>query len=744
MVFAVPGVTQEIDSPAPTRWPHRQVPGSAEIHAGCPPTQPQWTRCSSADRDGGSATMPGLYPMGTSMQSPGQIHNCCAIPSRPSNYKNCGSRSRHEVPLLAVSAGDRLCNLGRVTTAKDTQVPVAAVAPVTAGGRRYLPLDGLRALAIGTVLAFHTDGQWLSAGFLGVDVFFVISGYLMAGILVAGHPWNLRSRPVDFWLRRARRLAPALLTVVAAVLAMSILGLVQGGPGLRGDAIAALLYVTNWWALAGDAQYFTQWGSPSPLLQTWSLGIEEQFYIVLPLLLWLLWRMRVGARSLVACFVVLAVASAGWAWSLQGVAPIHVYFGTGTRVQALFIGVVLGLVVARPVQVGDGPTKVLRQSLGWVALAGLLVLMVFAQPWTQRPYAGVLTAAALLSAVLLWAVLECSRSALARMFSWWPLVWVGGISYALYLWHWPVFLWIQGNQDTPLGGQVWAIAVSVVLAWGTTRFIERPIRGVRFSSLPAARQWVTYGVGVAVVAALAFVPTVGAQGGEPSESQWPSATSLPTRLTLFGDSTAYTAAGGFPTSRYRNTQFTYLAPLGCGIRDRRLQQVGSNPAGVECDGWQQRWADFVAWAKPDATVLMENVWELFDVVENGVHYPPGSPEYTAAVSEAVAQAVDLITPPGEGPVYILGVPCHAAGPELNGDVLNDRTRQAALNEILRQVAHTHENAEFIDLAPLSCSSRGPVNAIAGTTLRQDGVHWSNQGRDFLWAYVLQQISDRRG
>lgn len=607
--------------------------------------------------------------------------------------------------------------------------------------RRYEPLDGVRALAICTVLAFHTGGQWLSGGFLGVDVFFVLSGYLMIGILASPDGRGLRMPARTFWLRRARRLAPSLLTVVLAVVVVAHVADRYESPGLRGDVIAALAYVTNWWSLHAGAEYFNQWQEPSALLQTWSLSIEEQFYLILPALIVVLTRLRASARVRTFAFAGLAAMSAAWALHLQQGDPLRVYFGSDTRVQALFAGVVLGLMARPPGHAGQQRPTAARQAVGWACLVGLIALFVLAAPWTESMPAWILTVCALLTVGLLWAIIQAEHSFLAQVFSWRPLVWIGAISYALYLWHWPVFLWIQGGRHTPLGAQVWAIAVSVVLAWLTTRFIERPVRGPRFSSLPTSWQWAIYGACAGLLATMACVPLLNTGGGDaPDESQWPAAAELPASVTLFGDSTAYTAAGGFPHERYPKLTFTYLAPLGCGIRDRHLQQEGINAAKPECDGWQDRWSAYMDWAKPEATVLMENVWELYDVVDGVGQHPPGTPEYTRAVTAAVSQALDLTAPPGGGPEFVIGVPCHAATAELDGEVLNEREREAALNAILRQQADARPNVHFIDMGELTCGPQGAVNEINGVTLRDDGVHWSGRGRAYLWAYVLDRIS----
>lgn len=609
---------------------------------------------------------------------------------------------------------------------------------------RYSALDGVRGLAILGVLAFHTDGQWLSGGFLGVDIFFVLSGYLMVGILVNSTQSGLSMPMTAFWLRRARRLAPALLTMILVVVLMQLFVLTERPPQWRGDVVAALAYVTNWWALISGADYFTAWQSPSPLLQTWSLGIEEQFYIALPVVLWLLLRARIQGRRLAAVFAALGVASAAWAFVLQTGDPLRVYFGTDTRVQALLAGAVVGVLCVRPA----GVPRVWRneglQVAGWVSLAGLIGLMIWVRPWDQRLEAWVLTVSALLAAVMLWALLDGANSPLAKVFAWRPLVWVGGISYALYLWHWPVFLWIQSEEDTGLGGQVWAIVLSVALAWATTRFIESRIRGGSFAHKPARVQWLTYLVTALAIAALTLLPFHRAVPVGPSLPELPEAATLPTKVGLFGDSTGYTVIGGFPRDKYDQITLTAVTPLGCGVRDRNMQAAGLDPSKPECDGWQQRWRDAMEKYQPQATILMESVWELYDVVIDGKSYPPGTPEYDHAVSAALNEALDIITPPGGGPVYVVGVPCHAATRPDFAAVMNDVSRQQQLDRLLREAVAARQNVHYIDIRNITCGAKGPINRIDNVKLRFDGVHWTEPGARYFWADVLPEMKLGRG
>ena len=220
------------------------------------------------------------------------------------------------------------------------------------GDQKYLPgLDGLRALAVAAVVAYHLDFGWAQGGLLGVGVFFTLSGYLITDILLGQWDRGGRLRLGDFWLRRARRLLPALF-VMLAVVGVWVNALDRPElPGFRGDVIASALYVSNWWYIAQHASYYAQFAPPAPLDHLWSLAVEEQFYLIWPWLVlvgvWLLTRRRAGARYwMAAATVTLAVASAVEMAVLYhpGFDPTRVYEGTDTRAFGLLSGAALAMV----------------------------------------------------------------------------------------------------------------------------------------------------------------------------------------------------------------------------------------------------------------------------------------------------------------------------------------------------------------------------------------------------------------
>ncbi|MGH9206800.1 MAG: acyltransferase family protein, partial [Acidimicrobiales bacterium] len=232
--------------------------------------------------------------------------------------------------------------------------------------RQHLPaLDGLRAIAVAAVIVYHFNFGWAAGGYLGVDLFFVLSGFLITGLLIEERMATGGISLPRFWARRARRLFPALLVVLGAI----VLYAVAGGPNidpnaLRGDVLGTLFYVANWHFIAVDNPYFAPFATPSPLEHTWSLAIEEQFYVVWPLVVLLLAKLggRDWRRFTMVSTVVLALASVvDMAMRAHGSGDVsRAYFGTDSRAFELMVGAFLALWMEGPRRLPDGALRVLR------------------------------------------------------------------------------------------------------------------------------------------------------------------------------------------------------------------------------------------------------------------------------------------------------------------------------------------------------------------------------------------------
>ena len=355
------------------------------------------------------------------------------------------------------------------------------------GERPHLPhipaLDGLRALAVASVFAYHADVAWAPGGFLGVDVFFVISGFLITALLLAEWRTHQWLDVLQFWKRRALRLLPALLLLLVAVwVAVPFLAADQAGR-LQGDIRGALAYVTNWRLIFQHQSYFEATGRPPILQHLWSLAVEEQFYLVWPLVLWCaLGLLRHGSR-LVGWILGSALVSAGLMAVLYhpGTDPSRVYYGTDTRVGTILIGAALACVWS-PWRLRRRPTVAARAMLvvpGTAALAVLGWSVTHFNQFSDTLYRGGFLGVAVAAAVLVAVISHPATPGLSTVLGCRPLVWLGKRSYGIYLFYWPVLMLTRAHYDVPLSGNVLLAAraaVTVGLAAVSYRFVETPVR----------------------------------------------------------------------------------------------------------------------------------------------------------------------------------------------------------------------------------------------------------------------------
>jgi len=356
--------------------------------------------------------------------------------------------------------------------------------------RRARGLDGLRAVAVLGVLGYHADLSWLPGGFLGVDAFFVLSGYLITGLLLTEWQNGGRVDFLRFYRHRARRLLPGLLLmlVVASVAAMQLAP--DAVAQLRRDLFGAVGYFSNWHSIFAHQSYFERMGRPPLLLHLWSLAVEEQFYLFWPplLLLVLLASRRLGAAGQRRVVARVAVAGALASTAVMAVLsvrsgypvpndPSRVYYGTDTHACGLLLGAALAAVwpLGRLPQLTDSRRKVL-DAAGGLALVGLVVAYTGVDEFSSLLYRGGFL---LLSVVAAVAALAHPQSFLGSLLGSQPLRWVGERSYGLYLWHWPVFELTRPGLDVPLSGLpslVLRLAVTATLTELSWRLVDTPVR----------------------------------------------------------------------------------------------------------------------------------------------------------------------------------------------------------------------------------------------------------------------------
>ncbi|MCK6258670.1 acetyltransferase [Fictibacillus sp. KIGAM418] len=353
----------------------------------------------------------------------------------------------------------------------------------TQKNKRYMPgIDGLRAFAVLAVIAYHLNLGWAPGGLLGVGIFFVLSGYLITDLIIAEYHRTGKIDFKQFWIRRARRLLPALLSMLALVILWVLLFERSFLLDLWGNVLSVLMYVSNWWLIFHKVSYFAQFGPPSPLNHLWSLAVEEQFYLIWPLVLLLGLRYIKNNRLILGSILVAAILSAIAMAMIYtpGVDPSRVYYGTDTRAFSLLIGA--GLAIIWPSRkLSTRLPKEQRKALdivGTLSLFGILLLIGFTSQFDSFLYRGGMVILSIFTLFVV-AALAHPSSRLGMAMGWKPLRWIGVRSYGIYLWHFPVIVLTnpaQENAHPSAWLRIAQFALILILATLSWHFIEEPIR----------------------------------------------------------------------------------------------------------------------------------------------------------------------------------------------------------------------------------------------------------------------------
>jgi len=616
------------------------------------------------------------------------------------------------------------------------------------GRLRYIPaLDGFRGVAVLAVCLYHGGVGWVGGGYLGVDAFFVLSGFLITALLVTEERATGVIDRRAFWTRRARRLLPALALVLLAVAAYAAFAAdAVELARLRRDALATVAYVANWGQIVTHTSYFEQFAAPSMLRHTWSLAIEEQFYLLWPVVVLLALRRPRGRRFLVPGCLIGAVASAMWMAILfdPDRDPSRVYFGTDTRAQSLLVGAALGAMLARRRPSAPGLRTLHR--LAPVAALGLAVMWATTADTATWLYRGGFLLAAGLVAVVLASVVDPRHPGpVGRALAWAPLRGLGIISYGVYLWHWPVYVFVNPDRTGIDGTALLVVRLAVTLAIATASyaFVEQPIRAGTFRirrprvALPAGAVVL---VGALVLATAGSVPTEFRPASAGAIEAAPTTVPAAPRVMIVGDSVAYSLAPGLRAEAdRRGWRLWNVAVPGCGLSS----DVGDHWDGVgwrlhedRCDPpWRARWPLQVAAFRPDVVVMLVGTQDIFDRRINGQVVEFDTLAGTLLARADLDEAISVLSA-GGARVVVLTTPYHVLGWPMRID--ESRSSMYApwtdrYNSIQRSaVDASGGRAEIRDLNRLIGPDGVWTDTVAGIRVRnRDRMHLSPEGAAFV-------------
>lgn len=649
----------------------------------------------------------------------------------------------------------------------------------------YQPsLDGLRALSVAVVLLYHAGFSWMHGGFFGVEVFFVVSGFLITSLLLDERERSERVAFRQFWQRRARRLFPALYAVLLAVaMWAALVGTAEQQSQLRRDIVWSVFYVNNWGQILGDIPYFA--GNPPLLRHLWSLAVEEQWYLLWPLLFVALMKIRLP-RHVIGGFVVVAAAAvfAYMAWmqtrspsTLGGPPAIldgvdrtnYLYLSTITRSGGLLLGAGAAF-LWRPWRwkhAPDAPAGRVLDPLGAAAVASLGCAAAAASITAGYVYQWLMALVSILSLLAVMCAVHPSAIGFRRIMGWTPLVAVGKRSYGLYLWSWPIFV-IVGATTGSVSKFVWAMILTVVVAEASYRFLETPVRrgviGRWWSDRASITYWPIAGGALLGVSLLVFYVNVGEfnrfEGGDdavfqleattepvvdpaldprtdpvgdsvpvgsvsPQPTLSPVAAATSARLAIVGDSQANALAINLPDGIEGAFPKVVNGSVdGCSVYDsgsvRSAVDFGNNFA--ICDGWQQAWAD--AAAGTDVALVVVGAWDVFDVEADGSVFGFDTPEGDDLFVSNLTSGVDAMLAEGTN-VALLEVACMRPQDVEGAGVRalperGDDGRVAHVNELLRSTAATYGTGPD---APVQFVE-GPDEWCADETIASDlGYRW---------------------
>jgi len=604
----------------------------------------------------------------------------------------------------------------------------------------YQPaLDGIRTFAVTLVVLFHFGLQGMSGGFLGVDIFFGLSGFLITTLLLREHAATGTIKLTSFWVRRFRRLLPGLLVMVAvSVLASWLLLVPSYYPSLGRDALAAIFYFTNWHLIGIRASYFNTSIAPTIVTHTWSLSIEEQFYWVWPILALVALRFRRSIMLAVCAGGALLSALAMLQWYGHR-SNARLYFGTDTHVQGLLIGAAAAVLAWYLERRNTSITR-FASSLwlltGVTSLAGILVIVRYSDGNSPFLFRGGFFLFGILVALLILSLRCAPESLLARVFGLPPLAYLGRISYSVYLWHYPVYSLVTHYRTGIDGFALFGLRLFLtgLLALTSYYIVELPIRR---RTLSVSVRHIVPAVAVVLVVATSswWIGTNASRVPGYPVNIPPSTDPMVHSLTI-GDSGIMTFSWATEAQRAAAGVDDYSdAAYGCGLVGgtyplfKGMRSVQNPDCRMQRDGnWplREKWKVDIASRRPDVVVVAAGRWESHNQkIFRNIHSIE-EPSFR----RMIVKSLDLIRTSSKAvgaSVILVTTPCAHSGETSWGNyyIADTPARINAYNTLIRQYATTYGLAIY-DLGGMVCPGGKFTYFIDQYMVRApDGFHYAN-------------------
>jgi peptidoglycan/LPS O-acetylase OafA/YrhL/lysophospholipase L1-like esterase len=643
-----------------------------------------------------------------------------------------------------------------VGVALDDPSPGASpAADVAAGAGPRLPhvgaFDGLRGAAVAAVLLYHAGH--LTGGWLGVDLFFVLSGYLITALLLTGWQREDRVGLRTFWSRRARRLAPALvITLIGVGIYAAVIATPQEQWYIRRDGFATMFEVANWRAIAVHNDYFAPGELQSPLFHTWSLSIEEQLYLFWPLVVaGVLWWRR-SARAVFTVAAAGAVASAGLLVALHanGTPDAFLYYATHTRAAAVLLGAALAAL-----RVVLGPkrwaaTRQARHVLGVLGAIGLAVAWWRLDGASPVVFQGVLPLVSLAAVLVVASVADRRHPGpVGQAMNLTPLKALGVISYGAYLYHWPLYLVLDEDRTGRSGWPLTfvRIAVTIGLAALSYRFVEQPIR--RGQALQGRQARAALPAAAALVAIALFAGTIDAQpAAMPVDTIDRASTPGAPLVMLAGDSVPLVM--GWQISKDRDQLGISVANRGqpgCHLL-AALGPIRGVEGNVRTDvsdcSKDHYYRDQIRTVHPDVATVLFGEFPNEAVRVDGRWLKPCMPEYLRLLRTQLDQLIDDLRT-DRTPVVLLTAP----GTQLSwvvdrvedgGGAAGEQQRVACTNQVLQDIATARPGVSLVDFGSYVCPPGQPcLQKVDDVDLRTDGLHFAHAGATYVAKWIIPRV-----